>query len=305
MGHNLPGKRRPSLSAAIVLLAAGAICAGWAIGALGGGWVGVFLRSRTTLLAGSLLLGTGLVLYVLMGAMWRLGREGRSRRSGSQAGTAAIEFALVFPFALSIVLVMIQSMLVVSGNLAVHYAAYMAARSAVVWVPEKVSYEEPRNVVSDPLASAKFHRIRSAAVYALMPVAAGKSGAGGTGASGGAATVREGVGRYFELSGWGQPRWIETMLEAKFRYAWDYTEVVLYPPADGPAYGDHEDLRVQVRHMLYLSVPYAKLIFGRELPAGNGDYGTSVEAAYALTNQGVEDEIDVEQFPRTVGKDEW
>ena len=39
------------------------------------------------------------------------------------------------------------------------------------------------------------------------------------------------------------------------------------------------------------------------MPAGNGDYATQVEASYALTNQGIEDDMDVEIFPQTVGKD--
>lgn len=304
MRQHRPGKLSLSTSAVIVLGGVGVIGAGWAVGALDGGWVGAFLRSRATTVGGGLVLGTALALYVLAGAMWRLGRARPPQRR--QAGTAAIEFALVFPFALMIVLIMIQSMLVVAGNLAVHYAAYAAARAAVVWVPEKLSYEEPRNIVAlDPDGSAKFHRIRCAAVYALLPVSAGKPGAGGTAISGGAATVREGMTRFFELYGADVPNWIRSMLEAKFQYAWDYTEVVLFPPAEEPAYGDHEDLRVRVRHRLYLPVPYANRIFGSALPDGAGDYGTSVEATYALTNHGVEDEIDVEQFPRTVGKDEW
>ena len=305
MGQRGSGRLRPSAAAVIVLAGVAAVCAVWAAGARGDGWVGAFLRSRTTIVAGGLVIASALILAMLVGGLWRLGRAGRSKRvAGREAGTAANEFALVFPCALMIVLVMIQAMLVVAGNLAVHHAAYAAARAAVVWVPEKLSYEEPRNVVTDPELSAKFHRIRCAAVYALLPVSAGKPGAGGTGGAGGAASVREGMARFFELSGTNPPRWVETMLDAKFQYAWDYTEVVLFPPEMGPVYGDHEDMRVQVRHMLYLPVPYANRIFGAALGAGDGDYGTPVAATYALTNQGVEDEIDVEQFPRTVGKDD-
>lgn len=297
-------KLRPT--AVVVLLVLAGVVAGWAIGAAGDGWFGRFLRSRTTLAAGAAAMASLLALCLLAGAMWRLGRAGRSRRGeGRQAGTAAIEFALVFPFALMIVLIMIQSMLLMVGNLAVHYAAFAAARAAVVRVPENVSYDEPRNVVCHPLDSAKYHRIRCAAVYALMPVAAGKPGAGGTSTAGGAATIADGLGRFFELSGSNVPRWIETMLAAKVTYAWDYTDVELFGPDDGLVYGDHEDLRVRVRHTLYLPVPYANRIFGSELPAGAGDYGTTVEATYALTNCGVVDEIDQERFPRTVGRDEW
>ena len=40
------------------------------------------------------------------------------------------------------------------------------------------------------------------------------------------------------------------------------------------------------------------------MPAGDGDYATEAFATYTLTNQGVEDEIDVEVFPRYVGRGE-
>ncbi len=305
MKGSRPGRLRVSTSAAIALAAAAAVCAAWAAGAGNGGWAGAFLRSRVTLFAGGVSLAAAVALYLLAGTLWRLGEVRRAQRKGAdQAGTAVIEFALVFPIALLIVLVMVQSMLLVVGNLAVHYAAYAAARAAVVWVPEKLSYGEPRNMVENETTSAKFHRVRSAAVYALMPVSAGKPGAGGAGSAGGAATISEGVRGFLESYQADVPAWVHNLLDAKFQYAWDYTEVTLQPPAAGPAYGDHEDLRVRVRHMLYLAVPYVDRIFGEPL-SGGVDYGAALEATYALTNQGVEDDIDVEQFPRTVGRDEW
>ena len=43
-----------------------------------------------------------------------------------------------------------------------------------------------------------------------------------------------------------------------------------------------------------------------DAPAGTirGDYGTDVVASFALTNQGEEDDIDVEVFPRYAGRGE-
>jgi len=295
---------RALASAAVAAASLGLLGALWYLAAQGKGWVAGFLRSRTTLLAAGAMLGSLAGLYLIAGLMWHLGRRHRAERtSDGQIGTAAIEFALVFPIALMIVLVMIQSALLMTGNLAVHYAAYAAARSAVVWVPEKLSYEEPRNVVIDPDSSAKFHHIRSAAVFAMLPVSAGKAGAGSAVGPGGEATLQDALAQLFDMYGQAVPNWVVTMLRNKFRYAWDYTEVVLYPPADPAGYGDHEDLRVQVRHTLYLPVPYANRIFGGPLPAGSGEYGTTVSATYALTNEGVEDEIDVEQFGQPVTRD--
>lgn len=291
---------RLSHSAVAMIIVLVVICAAWYVGSLGDGWVGRCLRSRLTLYAGGILLACVVVLYVLVGAAWRLGRAQReSQANSADAGTAAIEFALLFPIALMIVLVMIQSSLLVAGNLAVHHAAYVAARSAVVWVPENLSYGESRNVVGNPGGSAKLHRIHSAAVYAVMPVSAGRPDLGGQAEN--AVVIREGLRRFHELHNIPVPNWINTMLTGKYQYAWSHTDVSLQPPADGNAYGDHETLRVQVRHTLYLSVPYAGWIFGEPLgESGNNYYGTEVDASCALTNQGVEDEIDVEQFPQYI-----
>ncbi len=295
-----------SVSATVIVVAVVLICAGWALVSLDNGWVGRCFRSRFSLYAGAASLVCLVGLYILTGAAWRLGRTRRKGRPRpAEAGTAAIEFALLFPFALMIVLVMIQSMLLVAGNLAVHHAAYAAARSAIVRIPENLSYGEPRNVLALPEFSAKFHRIRSAAVYAVMPVSAGKEGLGGMD-PGGAAVIQEGFEKFWQLYGSSAPNWVQTMLVGKYQYAWNFTEVSLSDPAGGGAYGDHETISVQVRHMLYLSVPYAGMVFslagGGELPGAPGHYATTIDVTYALTNQGVEDEIDVEQFPIYVGQ---
>ncbi len=318
-----------SVSATIVSVVVVLVCAGWGLAAYGSGqvaqwlrglvvgafshwltrmygtvpngpWVAETLRSRSVLISGAIAMVCLVGLYILAGTAWRLGRTRRENRPRpTEAGTAAIEFALLFPFALMIVLVMIQSMLLAVGNLAVHHAAYAAARSAVVWVPENLSHDEPRNITASPESSAKFHRVRLAAVYAVMPVSAGNGGPGGSD-PGSAAIIQDGLERFWQLYGSSAPRWVQTMLEGKCHYAWNFTEVSLSPPSDGNAYGDHETLRVQVRHTLYLSVPYANRIFGDSLASGH--YGTPVNVTYSLTNQGVEDEIDVEQFPRYVGR---
>jgi len=280
---------------------AGARC----VRARGDGWVVGFLRSPVTVWAGAAFLASWVAACLLIAALWRLGRAGGPRPP--DAGTAAIEFALLFPLALTVVLILLQSMFVVAGNMAVHHGAFAAARSAIVWVPEKLSADEPRNQVTDPSASAKMLRIRSAAVYAVMPVSAGKIGAGGAGGAGSAAVVQDGLDRLHRFYGERPPNWIRTQLEGKHQYAWAFTHVRLDGPDDGQTYGDHEDLRVRVRHTLYLSIPYANAAFaafggGRSL--GGGDYGTDVDVTYALPNEGVEDEIDVEQFPRYVGRGE-
>ncbi len=295
-----------SISATLVAAVVAVVCVVWFIASLSDGWAGRCLRSRVSLFAGAIAMVCAVGLYILTGAAWCLGRAQRKNHTRpKEAGTAAIEFALLFPFALMIVLAMIQSMLLVAGNLAVHHAAYAAARSAVVWIPENLSYGEPRNVLDSPGSSDKFRRIRSAAIYSVMPVSAGKTGLGGED-PGNAEVIKEGLERFWQLYGSSAPNWVQTMVEGKYRYAWNFTEVSLSAPAGGDAYSDHETINVQVRHRLYLSVPYAGMVFslagGEELPGASGHYAMIVNAACSLTNQGVEDEIDVEQFPRYVGR---
>ncbi len=301
-------RHRPAIPAMIPLAVLLGLCAAWAIVAACDGWAAQALRSRTALIAGSVLLASLTILYVLIAAMWRLARQPSQAAENAEAGSAAVEFALLFPIALTIVLIMVQATLLLAGNLVVHHAGYAAARAAIVWVPESVSYDEPRNVVSDPASSEKLMRIRAAAVYKVLPVSASRSlGVGGAGPT--AAALQDGLRRFYELYDEPVPGWIENHLPAKYEYAWNNTDVAIYPPEDGEEYGDAEDLRVRTRHTLYLSVPYARHVFAafgaaREISA-DGAIGSDVEVTYTLTNQGVDDIIEVEQFPRMAGKGEW
>jgi len=294
------GRRLPAsvwIAAAVV----GSVCAAWAVGARSAGWLGGALRDRATILHGAIALGCFVALCVLAEVMRRMGR--RRARGGGSEGTAAIEMVLLFPFALVVALVMIQSMLLAAGNVVVHYAGYCAARAAIVHVPEKLSFEEPRNVLAPPGISEKRLRIRLAAVEAVKGVAAGCDGPwASSGSAGGSEVGEEAYERFFTLYGRRPPRWVHTMLADKWEYALAHTRVAISEPANGTIYGDHEDIRVSVYHDLYLSVPVARRVFGSELPGASGHFAAQATATYTLTNQGVEDEIDVEVFPRYVGR---
>jgi len=293
-----------STSAIVMLAVVLVICATWIIGSFAPGWLGRALRSKLMLWAGGISLFCLLVMYLIVGVTWKMGKPYRAERNKreDQEGTAALEFALVFPIALVIVLIMIQSSLLVAGNIAVHYAAYAAARAAIVWIPEGVSYEEPRNVLVDSDYSIKMGHIRAAAVYAVMPVSASNP-VGGSSTEGDFTAIQQGIERFYQLYDTNVPNWVRTMLPGKFAYAWNHTSVRVNPPANGESYGDHETIQVHVRHDLYLPVPYVNRIFGHSLCEGGcGYYATQVDTTCALTNQGVPDEIDVEIFPRYVGR---
>jgi hypothetical protein len=189
-------------------------------------WIGGFLTSRLTMIAGLWAIGSAASLIVLCGVMLRLGQGRRpaSLRSvaTAQEGTAAVEFALVFPVALSVVLILIQSMLLMAGNLAVNAAAYAAARSAVVWIGENGPlstdpYDSNRNKLTD----TKLEHIRLAAVYAVLPVSSGKSSASGEGTS--TAKISEALTKFFQNAGQPVPNWVSRLLAAKYNYASEKT----------------------------------------------------------------------------------
>lgn len=291
---------RPSLTATLVAAGTVGLGVAWLAASRGQGWFGRFLASRLTVLAGCIGLASLLAIWMLARALWTLGRtERKARRFGSQDGTAAVEFALVFPVALTIVLIMIQSMLLVSGNLAVSAAAYAATRAAVAWIPEKL-VNEPRNQMLADETSIKRKHVWDAAVFAVMPACPGKRIAGvNDGASPG---LVDGMAAFFQRAGKPVPNWVSNVLAAKYGYASneEMTQVEIRPPADGSGtYGVHEDIAVRVSHRLYLSVPYVNRIFGEAL-GGGGGYATATSAAFALPNEGVEDDIDAEEFPRVM-----
>ena len=69
-------------------------------------------------------------------------------------------------------------------------------------------------------------------------------------------------------------------------------------------YESNEDLTVRVRHDFYLSIPYAARVFatlspdGMTLEFGRNQFAMVMQAQCTLTNEGVRDWVDVEQFPR-------
>ncbi len=291
----------------IALPIAATVCAVVAIAAIGGvGWRGWLwarhwlagaLVSRQFLIAAGVTLGACLGVSVLCTALWRMGASQRRQRDG-QGGAAMVEFVLVFPMMLLMVLLLVQGMLLMSGNLCVHYAAFCAARSAVVEVPVTTA-AEPHNVVLAPENSGKYARIREAAVYAVMPVSCSEDIMADQHLA-----IQDSLSGFF---GGRPPGWV-TWLGRKQRYAEEYTKVDLGPPANGDKYAKNEDIAVTVRHTFYLSIPYARRIFslgndGVRMNLGSlgGDYGTIITATCRLTNEGVQDYVDVERFPEPPG----
>jgi len=231
--------------------------------------------------------------------LWRAG-SGQGRRAGAQDGTAMLEFAMVLPILLMLVLLMVQSSLLMVGNLCVNYAAYCAARSAVVTVPLNLNDREVHNVVAFGDASGKLERIRQAAVWAVMPVSCASVEVPPLDAS----DLEDALDELFGVHGLATPAWVTRQLRHRLGYADRYTSVDLEPPRGGDAYGDNEDLTVTVWHTFYLAVPYGGRLFALmdsqnavELDFAPGQYGLVMRATETLTNEGAADFIEPEIFP--------
>ncbi len=253
-------------------------------------------RLSATCLA--VMFGCAVGLVVLSAVLWRAGATQRTnRRAAPQRGAVMLEFVLIVPVALWLVMVMAQSTLVLGGNLCVHYAAYCGARSAIVQAPLERGDEWPNYFDSsfDPEASPKLEQIRQAAVWAVMGVS--RSNYERQNPSG--SYLAEAIGGFLTASGKARPGWVDRYLASKFSYANDMTEVELAAPVDGLTYGRHEDLRVIVRHHLYLAVPLASRLFANladGVVLDDGAYALIVEADCTLPNEGPQDYIDVEHF---------
>jgi hypothetical protein len=305
----------------------------WAILATASAALFLYVGGRSMMASGGAGLGSRLFLFsaavaalcvvalgVLCGALWAAGASARQKHGqdahathgqdahaahGQDAraredGSATLEFALILPIALMFVLVMTQSSLVMGGNLCANYSAFCAARTAIVVVPRDFGVEEPRNVVGDPGSSSKLRRIHLAAVWAVLPVSCTHP----DGPSVNPGTLQSGLEAAFSASGVPTPPWVGADLGRRLAWAQEHTTVELAPPANRVSYEANEDLRVSVRHDFYLSVPYASKVFsmiageGMEVGSPPGQYALTMRSSCRLTNEGEQDFVDVEQFPR-------
>jgi len=224
------------------------------------------------------------------------------RALAQESGTATIEFCMVFPIVMFLILILVQSTLLMVGNQFVHYAAFAATRSAIVYIPADYSHLgiEGRNTIVPDEGSPKFDAIRAAAYLAVMPVC-GKLDESNENLRTG--EFINGLNEHFASYGQDSPRWVNTLAASRLRYAAENTDVqVLYSDiingdldlvdiaAEGHGYnfGPRESITVRVEHRLNLSVPYVRAIFADgEHADGLGKYA-NVTAHYTLTNEGVD-----------------
>ncbi|MDD4891194.1 MAG: TadE/TadG family type IV pilus assembly protein, partial [Phycisphaerae bacterium] len=115
-----------SLAAAV----ASAAVALWVLAAQRHDFIGRAVSSPLFVRCGLIAAGCALTLALLVAYLCRAGRRSEGpgartpRLAADEGGTAMVEFALVFPVALAVMLILIQAMLMMTGTLIVNYAAY-------------------------------------------------------------------------------------------------------------------------------------------------------------------------------------
>jgi Flp pilus assembly protein TadG len=273
------------------------------------------LTSRLSLLCLALLIGCTIGLALCTQVLWRLGRSRRSAKKASLAsdtrGTAMMEFALVFPIALFLILLLTQTTLVMAGNLYVHYAAFAATRAAIVTIPADYSAKDNEGPNVLTVGGAKFERIRMAAVWALTPV-----GGKGQGGSAPADQFAQGIDQYYSAMGQKAPYWADHVIPDRVRYADANTSITVLittattappqvtfeplgngqtytygygmgvaPPTDPPR-SSRDPVTIQVTHRFNLSIPYVRAIFA-DNRSKDISYST-ISAQYTLTNEGID-----------------
>ena len=235
------------------------------------------------------------VVGALLSARFLL-RISRLRKAQNAAATLAddsgvttIEFVMVLPILLFLILMLMQTTLVMGGNFFVHYAAFTATREAVTIMPTGLDATYNRY----DRGSDKHEAIRRDAWLALVPVS-GRQTSGHPDAEAYASAFASFYNNYGSVP----PRWVENLLADRYRYAEANTQITVIRPvvvdeynidfeevSDGYTFGYREPITVRVEHRLHLSIPLARAIF--QDGTMDGLAYTDVAAHYTLTNEGV------------------
>lgn len=191
----------------------------------------------------------------------------RDATADPQSGVSVVEFILVFPLLLALMLSILQLALLVQAKFVVNYAAFCAVRSAIVTIPARIRSGrrlEERNVIDtrDP-DSPKMKIIRRAAALpctAISPV--WRPGLViSTGTSGDLAAVAP----LSRLTVFAPSFDYERQILSRAVYAYDHRNTTVGVTSDGK---DHGPVTVKVTHRYYLTVPFANRIFGRNYFGG-------------------------------------
>ena len=186
-----------------------------------------------------------------------------------ESGSSAVEFVLVLPALTVLLLMILQIALVVQAKFVVNYAAFCAARSAIVVIPDSMTEggnREPRNQLGNPDTSQKVEIIQRAAALPLTAISPlpGLTEARGlpvlTNFDASAELVKLLPFNVFT------PRSMleQVMLRAPYAYYEQNTavKVLTQQGTQQGVFKEHDWVTVKVRYRYYLTVPFANKLFG-------------------------------------------
>jgi len=238
---------------------------------------------------------------MLVRAAVRVGhRRPRTTLATDTGGTATIEFALLTPILLFMILLLAQVTFLMTGNIYVHYAAFAATRTAIVQIPMDYPDVPANEYVNEP-GTSKRDAIWRAAVFAVVPA----SGDVGGNPSGNISTTGfiSGLNEFYGTYGQDPPPWIAAKMTDRLSYAAEHTDVTVYrafevdevtvefEEMDGGRFDPKDPIRVLVNHRLNLPIPYVNRIFADGTHADGRARFMNVVAHSTLTNEGVLDRM--------------
>jgi TadE-like protein len=214
------------------------------------------------------------------------------REVDAESGSSAVEFVLVIPPLAVLLLMILQIALIVQAKFVVNYAAFCAARSAVVVIPDNLSANrivESRNQIGNPDTSEKLETIHRAAALPLSAISPLKGFSAATGLP--ILTNPDATVELLKLIPFdvGSPSMVgQMMLRAPYAYHQENTvvKVLTLEGNEGGSFRDHDWVTVKVTYRYYLAVPFAKKLFGTSYsnnPISNFLFGTNYY--YPITEQ--------------------
>jgi len=269
------------------------------------------LTSPLSIFCAVLFVAALITAAVLLRAAVRVGKRNSERGTivADSGGTATIEFALLLPILLFVILLLAQVTFLMAGNIFVHYSAFAATRAAIVQIPTEYP-DSPANEYENSPGNTKRDAIWRAAVFALVP-ASGDVGGGNPNGDISADGFVSGLTEFYDAYGASPPPWIDAKMEKRLSYAAEHTDIAMFRPVaidafnvefepfDSGKFDPKDPIRVRVDHRLNLPIPYVNQIFADGTHVDGRSRFINVSAHATLTNEGVLDKMPPEpEVPR-------
>ena len=231
-------------------------------------------------LGAAALFTAGKLAFVLLRGFFRVAVVvARGRRPAlGEAGQAMTEVAVSFPILLITTLILMQLALMFQARNVVTYAAFSAARAAIVWIPARVPLDENQPVTEERHeintdGGEKLEKIRQAAAMACIPISPKASTVLGGVPFIGDLIASSSVAFTSLISIFALPSNYADNALQRYAYSTFATQVTLYKATEtgfvqqeGQSVWsyprDPSDVAVRVRHRFYLSIPVVNRIIG-------------------------------------------